>query len=53
MSLLSIIVPCYNEEAALPHFLPEIQKAADLLAEQYSLSCEFLFVDDGSRDNTL
>ena len=53
MSLLSIIVPCYNEEAALPHFLPEIQKAADLLAEQYSLSCEFLFVDDGSRDKTL
>lgn len=53
MSLLSIIVPCYNEEAALPHFLPEIQRVAGILLEQHSLSCEFLFVDDGSRDNTL
>ncbi len=53
MSLLSIIVPCYNEEAALPHFLPEIQRVAGILLEQYSLSCEFLFIDDGSRDNTL
>ncbi len=53
MNLLSIIVPCYNEEAALPHFLPEIQRVAGILLEQYSLSCEFLFIDDGSRDNTL
>ena len=53
MSLLSISVPCYNEEAALPHFLPEIQRVAGILLEQYSLSCEFLFIDDGSRDNTL
>lgn len=53
MSLLSIIVPCYNEEAALPHFLPEIQRVAGILLEQHSLSCEFLFIDDGSRDNTL
>lgn len=53
MNLLSIIVPCYNEEAALPHFLPEIQRVAGILLEQYSLSCEFLFIDDGSRDSTL
>lgn len=53
MSLLSIIVPCYNEEAALPHFLPEVQRVAGILLEQYSLSCEFLFIDDGSRDGTL
>jgi len=53
MSLLSVIVPCYNEEAALPHFLPEIQKTADILLSQYGLSCEFLFIDDGSRDGTL
>ena len=51
--LLSIIVPCYNEEAALPHFLPEIQKAAGELREKYGLETEFLFVDDGSRDGTL
>lgn len=51
--LLSIIVPCYNEEAALPFFLPEIQKTAEELWAKYSLSSEFLFVDDGSRDGTL
>lgn len=51
--LLSIIVPCYNEEAALPYFLPEIQKSAEDLREQYGLEVEFLFVDDGSKDGTL
>ena len=29
--LLSMIIPCYNEEAALPHFLPEARKAAALI----------------------
>lgn len=53
MALLSIIVPCYNEEEALPYFLPEIQKTADRLLEAYGLSSEFLFVNDGSRDGTL
>lgn len=51
--LLSVVVPCYNEEAALPHFLREIQKTAEELWEKYSLKTEFLFVDDGSRDGTL
>lgn len=50
---LSIIVPCYNEEAALPYFLSEIQKTADALREKCGLDTEFLFVDDGSRDGTL
>lgn len=51
--LLSIVVPCYNEETALPYFLPEIQKTAGELLEKYGLDTEFLFVDDGSRDGTL
>ena len=52
-STLSIIIPCYNEEAVLPYFLPEIQKTAEELCEKYSLGVEFLFVDDGSKDGTL
>lgn len=52
-SKLSVIVPCYNEEAALPYFLPEIQKTADMLMDRYRLTSEFLFIDDGSRDGTL
>lgn len=51
--LLSIIVPCYNEEAALPYFLPEIRKAANGMSAVNSLSFEFVFINDGSKDGTL
>ena len=53
MKTLSVVVPCYNEEAALPCFLPEMQKAADKLRADHRLESEFLFVDDGSQDSTL
>lgn len=53
MSLLTAIVPCYNEEAALPYFLPEIQKTADKLFAAYALEMEFIFINDGSQDGTL
>ena len=47
--LLSIIVPCYNEEPALQLFYDAIQKVAPDLPTEL----EFIFVDDGSRDGTL
>jgi len=50
---ISVIVPCYNEEAALPYFLPEIQKIADEMSEANDLRFEFIFVNDGSKDRTL
>lgn len=50
---ISIIVPCYNEAAALPYFLPEIQKTADILFSTRQVDCEFIFVNDGSKDTTL
>ena len=53
MKLLSIIVPCYNEEASLPLFFPAIQAEAATLRDKYHLNCEVLFIDDGSRDGTL
>lgn len=53
MSLLTAIVPCCNEEAALPYFLPEIQKTADKLFAAYALEMEFIFINDGSQDGTL
>lgn len=53
MPRLSIVVPCYNEEAALPHFWKEIQAVADDMFTQKDISFEFLFVNDGSRDETL
>lgn len=47
--LSSIIVPCYNEEKVLPAFY---KAASDAVTEIESSDCEFIFVDDGSRDRT-
>ncbi len=50
--LLTIIVPCYNEEESLPIFYQTIRdmEKEDKLS---SVDLEFVFVDDGSRDKTL
>ena len=48
--LLSVIVSCYNEEAALPLFYKEINKVSK---EMNYLDFEFIFVNDGSIDKTL
>lgn len=47
---ISIIVPCYNEEESLPIFYKEIDKISK---EMKSVDFEFLFINDGSRDETL
>ena len=52
-STLCIIVPCYNEEAALPYFLQEIRKVANNMSTTFQLDFEILFINDGSRDKTL
>lgn len=48
--LISLIVPCYNEEEALPVFYKELCAVTQTLPEY---EFEFLFVDDGSKDHTL
>lgn len=48
--LISILVPCYNEEMSLPLLYVELDKLASQLS-QYDW--EFLFVNDGSHDQTL
>lgn len=50
MDLISIVVPCYNEQEALPVFYNEITKIAE---EMSYANFEFIFVDDGSKDDTL
>ena len=47
--LISIVVPCYNEEEALPLFYKEITKVFKQVKENY----ELLLVNDGSKDSTL
>lgn len=47
--MISLIVPCYNEQEALPIFYKETKK----VLETMDVSYEILFVNDGSKDNTL
>ncbi|MCA9766093.1 MAG: glycosyltransferase family 2 protein [Carnobacterium sp.] len=47
---ISIVVPCFNEEAALPFFYEALENTRKKL-EQADL--EYIFIDDGSRDQTL
>ena len=49
MSLLSIITPCYNEEATIHYFYEETKKYLDTMDVDY----EIIFVNDGSKDKTV
>ncbi len=51
--MVSIIVPCYNEEAALPYFLEAIRRTEAEMTAAWGCAFELVFVDDGSRDGTL
>ena len=51
--LLSIVVPCYNEQEALPFFYKEICRVAGEMKASHGADFEFIFVDDGSKDDTL
>lgn len=50
---ISLVVPCYNEQQAIPLFYAEACKAADELRRRFSAEVEFVFVNDGSTDGTL
>ena len=50
---LSIVVPLYNEAAALARMHARLAEIARRLAATRALSCEAVYVDDGSRDGTL
>lgn len=50
MKKLTVIIPCFNEEEALPIYYQEMSK---VMAEMPELETELLFVDDGSTDRTL
>lgn len=51
--LLTIIVPCYNEQEVLPLFVEAITPVRKELVEKHELNTELLFIDDGSGDKTL
>ena len=47
--MLSIIVPCYNEADAIPYFFAATEEVITGLGCQ----TEYIFVNDGSKDETL
>src|SRR5947209_7590487 len=46
--MIWILLPAYNEEDTLPRLLPKIRR----LANDRSVECRVVVVNDGSRDNT-
>lgn len=53
MELISIIVPCYNEEESVPIFYETMSEVSSRMNEKYGVVFEYIFVDDGSSDKTL
>ncbi len=45
---LSLVVPCYNEEANVKRFFDEVNKVFEKVVKDF----EFVFVNDGSKDGT-
>lgn len=50
MKKISILIPCYNEEASLPLLYNELVK---LMNSHFNYAWEILMINDGSKDRTL
>ena len=48
-TMISLVIPVYNEEANLSHLIERLRSVMQKMGKNY----EIIFVDDGSRDNTL
>ena len=49
-NLISLIIPCYNEEESIPVLHEELCRVSRQLSDY---EFEFLFIDDGSSDRTI
>ena len=47
---ISVVVPCYNEEATMGYLANTLRSFAESISDAYDVS--FIFVDDGSQDST-
>lgn len=53
MDLISVVIPCYNEQEVLPLFYNKITEVMGRMVQESKVEYELLFIDDGSKDNTL
>lgn len=51
--ILSVVVPCYNEEDVINLFYEKTKKVLEEQGKIYGLDWEIWFIDDGSQDQTL
>ena len=51
--MISLIIPCYNEEQTLSGFYAALNRVIEEIAETAEYEFEILFIDDGSQDGTL
>ena len=49
MKKLSVVIPCYNEQETIAIYLTEMKK----IEAELPLVFEYIFVNDGSKDDTL
>ncbi|MBQ1921576.1 MAG: glycosyltransferase, partial [Ruminococcus sp.] len=49
MKTIDLVVPCYNEEEGLEHFVEKTNKVIDTLPEYYF---RYILINDGSKDKT-
>ena len=47
--MISVIVPCFNEEETIHYFYQAMEKVRIKMNEEF----EYIFVNDGSKDSTL
>lgn len=52
-TLISLVVPCFNEEESLPIFLDAAASVRDEMRARWDVEFEVVLVDDGSKDATL
>lgn len=50
---LSLVIPCKNERAAIEPFISAIEKVLTSVAVNDSFSIEYVFIDDGSDDDSI
>ena len=53
MRSISIVMPIYNEEALLDELFSRVTRVLDSIERELALSCEWVLINDGSRDRTL